>query len=149
MTITTGQRVQTTDGAGYVYSIEHDWAGVILDRNAGRSNPPIFWAKLEELEQPTPAQPLNYWEAELSDIKTAGEDDAVKLKLRSSCSETKWLTLRPSEFEAVEALLVELYAAREQAEAPAQAEQPAGWSKYPRARNTAALPYGYPAPRKS
>lgn len=58
---------------------------------------------------------MNYWEAELSDIKTAGSEDAVKLKLRTSCSETKWLTLRPSEFEAVEALLVELYAAREDA----------------------------------
>lgn len=59
---------------------------------------------------------FNYWEAELSDIKTAGSEDAVKLKLRTSCSETKWLTLRPEEFEAVEALLVELYAQREQEE---------------------------------
>jgi hypothetical protein len=121
VSITAGQRVETSDGAGYVYSIEHDWAGVILDRNAGRSNPPIFWVKLEELQQPTPAQPFNYWEAELSGIKTTGEDDPVKLKLRTSCSETKWLSLSPADFEAVEALLVERYAARvDSGQAPAQ-----------------------------
>ena len=62
----------------------------------------------------------NYWEAELSGIKTSGEDDAVKVKLMSKYTDTKWLTLRPSEFEAVEALLVELYAAREQESGPAQ-----------------------------
>jgi hypothetical protein len=46
-----GQRVTTKDGAGYVYVIEHDWAGVVLDKNAHRSNAPIYWAKLTELEE--------------------------------------------------------------------------------------------------
>jgi hypothetical protein len=45
-----GQRVSTADGQGYVYSIEHDWAAVVLDKHAGRNNAPIYWAKLSELE---------------------------------------------------------------------------------------------------
>lgn len=57
---------------------------------------------------------FNYWEAELGGIKTAGSEDAVKLKIRTSCSETKWLTLTPEEFDAVEALLVERYALRQE-----------------------------------
>ena len=49
--VQTGQRVTTADGPGYVYSIEHDWAAVVLDKHAGRSNAPIYWAKLTELEE--------------------------------------------------------------------------------------------------
>lgn len=49
-TVAVGQTVQTPDGQGYVYSIEHDWAAVVLDKHAGRSNAPIYWAKLTELK---------------------------------------------------------------------------------------------------
>lgn len=80
-----------------------------VNENTKPATAKLAEARLQEQE------PFNYWEAELSGIKTAGEEDAVKLKLQTSCSSTKWLSLRPSEFEAVEALLVELYAAREQA----------------------------------
>jgi hypothetical protein len=55
---------------------------------------------------------FNYWEAELGDIKTAGADDKVRVKFHTSCSDTKWLNLEPDEFEAVEELLVHLYAKR-------------------------------------
>jgi len=49
--VQTGQRVNTKDGQGYVYGIEHDWAAVVLDKHQGRSNAPIYWAKLSELEE--------------------------------------------------------------------------------------------------
>lgn len=45
-----GQRVKTADGNGYIYIIEHDWAGIVLDKNSHRNNKPIYWAKLSELE---------------------------------------------------------------------------------------------------
>ena len=56
----------------------------------------------------------NYFEAELSNIKTTGDSDAVKVKFSSYFSETKWLSLTPAEFEAVEALLIDLYSKRPQ-----------------------------------
>jgi len=49
--VQTGQRVTTKDGPGYVYSIEHDWAAVVLDKHAHRNNAPIYWAKLSELQE--------------------------------------------------------------------------------------------------
>lgn len=49
--IKRGQRVTTADGQGYVYAIEHDWAAVVLDKHSHRNNAPIYWAKLEELEE--------------------------------------------------------------------------------------------------
>lgn len=55
----------------------------------------------------------NYFEAELQGIKTTGEYDAVKVKFQTMYSATKWLTLTPSDFEAVEALLIERYALRD------------------------------------
>lgn len=55
---------------------------------------------------------FNYWEKELQGIMTAGPDDRVKLQLRTAHTATKWLSLTPEDFEAVEALLIERYAAR-------------------------------------
>ena len=62
----------------------------------------------------------NYFEQQLAGLMTVGKDDAVMVKFHTFHTDTKWMSLRPSEFEAVEALLVELYASREQAAAPAQ-----------------------------
>lgn len=49
--VKVGQRVKAGEQFGYVYSIEHDWAAVVLDRYAHRNNAPIYWAKLNELEE--------------------------------------------------------------------------------------------------
>ena len=74
--ITRGQRVQTEAGGGYVYSIENDWAAVTLDKNSHRSNPPVYWAKLAELESreageesAAPAQPANSLEAMQAEVQ--------------------------------------------------------------------------------
>ena len=45
-----GQRVKTVDGEGYIYTLDNDWAGIVLDKHAHKSNAPIYWAKLSELE---------------------------------------------------------------------------------------------------
>ena len=50
-TWTIGNRVTVAGESGYIYSIEHDWAAVVLDKNAHRSNAPICWAKLTELKE--------------------------------------------------------------------------------------------------
>jgi hypothetical protein len=48
---TVGNRVTVDGKAGRIYAIDHDWAGLILDETAHRSNPPIFWAKFDELKE--------------------------------------------------------------------------------------------------
>jgi hypothetical protein len=48
---TIGQRVTVDGQSGYIYVIDHAWAGLVLDRNAHKSNAPIFWVKLSELEK--------------------------------------------------------------------------------------------------
>lgn len=58
------------------------------------------------------ANTFNYWEKELQGIMTTGLGDAVQVKFSTYMTKTKWLSLRPEEFEAVEALLIELYAKR-------------------------------------
>jgi hypothetical protein len=45
-----GQRVTAGSESGYIYVIEHDWAGLVLDKNAHRNNAPIYWARLTELK---------------------------------------------------------------------------------------------------
>jgi hypothetical protein len=52
-----GARVTTPDGPGYVYTLDGEHAGVILDKYAGRNNPPIYWAKPSEL-QPEGGAPM-------------------------------------------------------------------------------------------
>lgn len=44
-----GDRVSSPGGQGTVFSTEHGWAAVVLDINAHRANPPVFWARFEEL----------------------------------------------------------------------------------------------------
>ena len=51
MTWNVGNRVSVDGKAGRIYTIEHDWAAVVLDKNAHRSNAPICWAKLTELKE--------------------------------------------------------------------------------------------------
>jgi hypothetical protein len=46
-----GQRVKVAGQSGYIYGIDHDWAAVVLDKNAGKRNAPITWAKFDELEK--------------------------------------------------------------------------------------------------
>ena len=42
-------RVTVGEHQGRIYALDADWAAVILDSQASRTNPPIFWAKLNEL----------------------------------------------------------------------------------------------------
>ena len=44
-----GQRVTVAGESGRIYAIEHDWAAIALDKDAHKNNPPIFWAKFDEL----------------------------------------------------------------------------------------------------
>ena len=44
-----GARVQTPDGPGYFYALDGDYAAVVLDKYAGRTNAPIYWARLVEV----------------------------------------------------------------------------------------------------
>jgi hypothetical protein len=44
-----GDRVTVAGESGRIYALDADWAAVILDSNASKRNPPIFWAKLHEL----------------------------------------------------------------------------------------------------
>lgn len=46
-----GNRVSVDGETGYIFSIEHDWAAVVLDKVAHRANAPIMWAKLTELKE--------------------------------------------------------------------------------------------------
>jgi hypothetical protein len=46
-----GQHVKAAGETGRVYCLDHDWAGLILDSNSHKVNPPIFWAKVSELQQ--------------------------------------------------------------------------------------------------
>lgn len=44
-----GERVKVAGEEGRIYALDHDWAAVILDSQSSKLNPPIFWAKLDEL----------------------------------------------------------------------------------------------------
>jgi hypothetical protein len=46
-----GERVKVAGEEGRIYALDADWAAVILDSQASRTNPPIFWAKLHELSK--------------------------------------------------------------------------------------------------
>jgi hypothetical protein len=52
-----GQHVKAAGETGRVYCIDHDWAGLILDSQAHKTNPPIFWARISELEPAEEQQP--------------------------------------------------------------------------------------------
>jgi hypothetical protein len=45
-------RVKVAGETGRIYALDADWAAVILDKESGKRNPPIFWAKLHELSKP-------------------------------------------------------------------------------------------------